>query len=473
MKTVPIYLLLSTGAVLEAEAFSRSPTRLPKIRSRLVSVNADESGESLESATIDEDQQQEPHFNKPDPIPALARKQATEDWSPVGLRRTGPKVDNLEAFSDDLTTVLRQLRSQVRDPSLPWLFRTRRPAFSNTWSDDDWQKHTSRWRYVSYIRTLPTSRLLFRILPQISLLVLWSLFAIRLSANPAQRGGWMTVAAVPLQPLSLLTTFLAALLTLRSNQGLSRLSEGREAFGLVVLFTRDTAQQLAASVYPSNPVLTLKLARHLSLFGWLLKNFLRGQKVNGNDKDIVQTLLSPEDAAYVLSQRKSPVAVVTRLRQVLRYLSQKDSISQADQLFLDRTIQKLNACITTCERIKASPIPPLYTAHTGRLLLFYLAFLPLSLAQILNGPSTVIATTMIGFTMLGLDEISHLLEQPFRLMPLWQLSKNSMKDVGDAFCCIPPALDQKEARVVVGQPYWDDEEIRTVEALFAEEDLQE
>lgn len=42
--------------------------------------------------------------------------------------------------------------------------------------------------------------------------------------------------------------------------------------------------------------------------------------------------------------------------------------------------------------------------------------------------------------MLGLDEISHLLEEPFRLMPLYHLSKNSMKDVADAFVCMPPPL---------------------------------
>ena len=43
--------------------------------------------------------------------------------------------------------------------------------------------------------------------------------------------------------------------------------------------------------------------------------------------------------------------------------------------------------------------------------------------------------------MLGLDEMSHMFEQPFKYMPLFHLAKVSMLDVADAFCLRPPALD--------------------------------
>jgi predicted membrane chloride channel (bestrophin family) len=65
--------------------------------------------------------------------------------------------------------------------------------------------------------------------------------------------------SVPLTPLSLLSTFVAALLTLRSNQGLNRLSQGRLAFGSVVLHTRDFAHLLSAYVMPLDPVLGLMM----------------------------------------------------------------------------------------------------------------------------------------------------------------------------------------------------------------------
>ena len=95
-----------------------------------------------------------------------------------------------------------------------------------------------------------------------------------------------------------------------------------------------------------------------------------------------------------------------------------------------------------CEAIRATPIPPIYTHHTLRLLVLYLAVLPLALhGEFSNAGVTLLATLAIGFAMLGLDEISHLLEQPFRLMPLYQLSKTSMLDVADAMCCVPPGLN--------------------------------
>lgn len=39
--------------------------------------------------------------------------------------------------------------------------------------------------------------------------------------------------------------------------------------------------------------------------------------------------------------------------------------------------------------------------------------------------------------MLGLDEMSHMFEQPYRFMPLYQLAKVSMLDVADALCWQP------------------------------------
>ena len=62
----------------------------------------------------------------------------------------------------------------------------------------------------------------------------------------------------------------------------------------------------------------------------------------------------------------------------------------------------------------------------------------------MNGIGTIITTMAVGYAMLGLDEISHLVEEPFRLMPLWHLSKNSMIDCGDALVCQPPPLFSPE-----------------------------
>jgi hypothetical protein len=75
----------------------------------------------------------------------------------------------------------------------------------------------------------------------------------------------------------------------------------------VVLYTRDIALLVAVYIiYPKDPVLGLKLAQYLALFGSLLKNFLRDETINGTDLDIETVMLDPADAAHVMRQGKSP-----------------------------------------------------------------------------------------------------------------------------------------------------------------------
>jgi predicted membrane chloride channel (bestrophin family) len=289
-------------------------------------------------------------------------------------------------------------------------------------------------------------------MPQLSVIVGWSALVCYLFGRSAVSGGagLLNRFSLPLTPLSLVSTFVAALLTLRSNQGLDRLNMGRLSFGKVVLYTRDTASLIVSTIYPKRPQLALKLLRHVALYGWLLKGFLRGREVNGDDHDIVTTMLGrdPADVQYVLAQRKAPMAVVMRLRQVVQIMSDRHELNTAEELALDHAIQELNHCLMTTERIRASPIPPLYTSHTGRLLMFYLFFLPLALcgSGMMNMGATVLTTAATAYAMLGLDEISFLLEQPFRLMPLFQLCKNSMMDVADTATIRVPALPSLEAQ---------------------------
>jgi putative membrane protein len=159
-----------------------------------------------------------------------------------------------------------------------------------------------------------------------------------------------------------------------------------------------------------------------------------------DESDIVKTMLSPEDAKFVLNQRKSPIAIMARLRQSVADLGNRDLLKVPQHNALEKTLSDLHNVIMVCQRIQGSPIPSVYTAHASRLLMLSLFFLPLAL----HGTGTaVLVTSLVGFAMLGLDEISHFLEEPFRLMPIYQLCKTSMLDVADALVCQPGALPTK------------------------------
>ena len=83
----------------------------------------------------------------------------------------------------------------------------------------------------------------------------------------------------------------------------------------------------------------------------------------------------------------------------------------------------------------------MYTRHTSRVIIFWLTALPMALDSLLKSPlSVLILTAAAGFVVLGLDEISMQLEQPFRLMPMQPLSVAIMRDVADAFVLRPSRL---------------------------------
>ena len=126
------------------------------------------------------------------------------------------------------------------------LYTSRKPSFTDIWDNADWDIHTSRRRYIRYMIEFPTSRLLRRIAPQMTVFFLWSCIAITMCS----RDILFARIHMGLTPLSLISTFVAGLLTLRSNKGLSRVKDARNSFGEVVLHTREMAQLIGQCLYP-------------------------------------------------------------------------------------------------------------------------------------------------------------------------------------------------------------------------------
>jgi|AntRauTorckE5430_2_1112549.scaffolds.fasta_scaffold14162_1 putative membrane protein len=345
-------------------------------------------------------------------------------------------MDNVNAFEADIKKIVKGIRAGDDTSLYPASFATKksRMSISYVWNLQMWRKHTSRTRYLNHMRKIFSSRLLKRIYPQLSVFVVWSVlytFVIAKKVNDIYD-------TVPMTSLSLVSTFVGFLLTLRSNQGLSRLGEGRELWGRMFIVTRDTAQLLATYVYSKDKKLGIKSARYLAIFPWLLKGLLR----DTDDTDIIDVMLP--GSPFLKSQRKKPAACIARIRQVVAHLAARNVMPVAAHQQLELNLNEMNHILGMCERLKGSPIPPVYTSHTSRLLVFYLFFLPvaLSAANVKNIVNVLVAVA-VAYAMLGLDEISHLLEQPFQLMPIHELSRNMMVDVADAFVCQPPLLKAK------------------------------
>lgn len=83
-------------------------------------------------------------------------------------------------------------------------------------------------------------------------------------------------------------------------------------------------------------------------------------------------------------------------------------------------VNTLSDALGECERIFRTPIPLSYTRHTSRVLMVWLALLPLAMAPV-AGWVTVPATALIATLLLGIEEIGIQLEEPFRTLPLGAL----------------------------------------------------
>lgn len=216
--------------------------------------------------------------------------------------------------------------------------RSTRFTYTKLWTHETWEAYNSRWRYVRSMVSFPKSRLLRMISPQLFGLMAWA--AIVSYGAPAAVTKYplfnrFSVLKLPLTPLSLISGFVAGLLTLRTNNALTRLFTGRQTWGRIMSLNRDLAQQIATYVYPYDEQLGLLCARHLAIFGMLTKTRFRDEK----DNDITDAALSPVDAAYVQSQRKKAPACIQRIRQIIASMAGKVRSSNTFFFFFNRKNQ--------------------------------------------------------------------------------------------------------------------------------------
>ena len=128
-------------------------------------------------------------------------------------------------------------------------------------------------------------------------------------------------AFIPSGGSSAVLTYLAAplglLLTLRTNQSMSRLLEARLAWGRLVLNARSLASVAAVYLYPMNPRAAVLLVRHVAILGWILKAEVRGEGIDSDDQVASVMLGNGPDYQWLVQQPRRTVAILSRIRQIV------------------------------------------------------------------------------------------------------------------------------------------------------------
>ena len=100
-----------------------------------------------------------------------------------------------------------------------------------------------------------------------------------------------------------------------------------------------------------------------------------------------------------------------------------------------------------CERLFSSPIPPNMARHGMRSVTLWIAALPIVLAPSMPPLLVALWTASTAYIYLGVDELGAQVEQPFTIMPLWQLCHLAQLNVEETLSTpdLPLRLNQKSA----------------------------
>lgn len=279
----------------------------------------------------------------------------------------------------------------------------------NIYSLADWANHSSMYRYVRHIETIPKSRTVRKILVPTGLAFLSTLAIVAYDAlHPAS---WPGVPSVSQDVFSLTGPALSLLLVFRTDASYNRWDESRRQFGELIYKSRNLLRQGLVAFPANQEALKSQLVRWTITFGVLLKLHLR-EDVNA--PTLTRELggwLTPAEIASVAETENAPNYALQVLSHIVRRAPPDERSS------LDANLEAFEEVLGRCERINRVPIPLSYTRHTSRFLISWLLLLPLGMWNSVHFEALLFAP-LITFLLFGVDQIGVQLEQPFSVLPL-------------------------------------------------------
>lgn len=237
-------------------------------------------------------------------------------------------------------------------------------------------------------------------------------------------------------PFTLLGLSLSIFMSFRNNACYDRWYEARKALGTVVTEVRSMIRetQVLEDARARSAIL-----RDLCGFAHALKARLRRE----DELSAAETWLSQLPPA---STSNLPDSL---LRQIARQCSdqaQAGRLSEWRYLLLANQLAAITGAQSTCERIKATPLPFPYTLLLHRTSYMFCILLPFAMAEPM-GWLTPIFTAIVSYTFFGLDAIGDELEDPFghdeNDLPLSAIVRNIEREILEALGAteLPPALE--------------------------------
>jgi putative membrane protein len=268
----------------------------------------------------------------------------------------------------------------------------------------------SFWRDVWAVRGAVTASVLPRVLT-------FGLLSALVMYGRHRLGGLL----LEIGPIELVGGALVLLMVLRTNAGYDRWWEGRKQWGGIVNQSRNLAIGALAYGKRADREWRRALIGWIAAFGHVCRRTLRGER----ELPELEPLVGVEATARITRADHMPDAVSSEIARLLHEGVEKGWLSPIALLRCDSERGLLIDHVGACERILKSPLPLVYVIKIRRFVAIYLLMLPFSLVDRV-GWATPLLTMLVAYPMLGLDQISVELENPFSQHNLGHLPLDSI-----------------------------------------------
>jgi len=305
--------------------------------------------------------------------------------------------------------------------------KNKQPSFRSLFTHQTWARYTGQpplLRWFDNLRAWRHSRLLRKLSPCLGVIFVWA-YAVALSLPRV--APWIASCTSQMWiPLSLQGTAIGLMLVFRTNNAYRRLEEAREQWGKLLMLLREVSNKASVALrYDASA----ETCRYLCAFAWSLRDKLRDGETRD---DILSLLLDQGEVDWVISQRSRPLAILSRIRRMMHAEVEAGSLSTHMHYFIETDLKEIDTVVESCERLFSSPIPPSMARHGMRSLTLWIMGLPLVLTNSMPALLVAFWTATTSYIFLGIDELGTQVEQPFAMMPLWQLCHLAQLNVEEA-----------------------------------------
>lgn len=204
---------------------------------------------------------------------------------------------------------------------------------------------------------------------------------------------------------------LGIFLGFRNNESYNRYWNGRKIWGRLVNVSRTFSRQVMTYINASDEETkphTKDLTMRMIAYVTALRHALRDTEPFTDLKQF----MDEAEVEALRGQKNIPMSIAQGMAKKLKALWQKGLINDMHLKSLDESLTEMLGIQGGCERIRATPIPYVYTVLIHRLTAFFCLLSPFVMVEKCDY-LTPILTFLISYAFFGLDDLGEELQDPF------------------------------------------------------------